>query len=309
MKPYFSVIIPLYNKENFIKNTIKSVLNQSFTDFELIIVNDCSTDRSLNIVSKFIDERLKIFSKKNEGVAIARNFGIENSKGDFICFLDADDIWKVDYLKIMNFYSIKFPELKVFSCAIEIETNTTLFKPNYSIKKTNDYEIVDFFNASNEECVLWTSSIVINKNVFQKIGTFDIKINKGEDTELWIRIGLNYSILFIWEVLSTYKYDLKSISRNSNYYFEDYVFKKYIEEEKRNPALKKYLDLNRFSAAIKCKLNNNLIQFKKLKSEIDLKEISFKKKILLYLPRFILLVLIFFKNKFVEFGLTNSIFK
>ncbi len=307
--PYFSVIIPLYNKENFIENTIKSVLNQSFTDFELLIIDDGSTDKSVEIVKNIIDNRIKLFTKNNEGVAIARNYGIENSTSNFISFLDADDIWNIDFLQTISHYINKYPNQFVFTTAKEIETKNSSFIPTYSIKKTSTCEIVNFFEASNKECVLWTSNVVVHKKVFKQVGVFDTKISKGEDTELWIRIGLHYSIVFIWKVLSTYKYDKKSISRNSNYYFEDYVFKKYIEEEKRNPALKKYLDLNRFSAAIKCKLNNNLIQFKKLKSEIDLKEISFKKKILLNLPRFTLLILIFFKNKFVEFGLTNSVFK
>ena len=307
--PYFSVIIPLYNKQNFIQNTIKSVLNQTFTCFELIIVDDSSTDGSLEIVSKFIDVRIKFFSKKNEGVAVARNYGIEKSIGDYICFLDADDIWKDDFLKTINFYSVKFQELKVFSCAKEIETNNAIFIPNYSIKKTDKFEIVNFFKASHKECVLWTSSVAINRSVFQNVGIFDAKVNKGEDTELWIRIGLNYSILFIWNALTTHIYDENSISRNSNYYFEEYSFNKYSLEEKTNPDLKQYLDLIRFSKAIKSKLNNDFNNYKKTVSEIDLKKLSIKKRILLKLPRIMLKIFVFIKNKFTDLGLTNSIFK
>ena len=111
MKPYFSVIIPLYNKENFIENTIKSVLNQSFTDFELIVVDDCSTDRSLNIVKEIINNKIRIINHDlNSGLSSSRNTGITNSRGNYIAFLDADDLWKETFLEeILNLIN-EFPE-------------------------------------------------------------------------------------------------------------------------------------------------------------------------------------------------------
>lgn len=306
---FFSIVIPLFNKENFIENTIKSVLNQSFTDFELLVVDDGSTDTSSKKVSKFDDKRITLFTKKNEGVAVARNFGIEKSTANYICFLDADDLWNVDFLKTMHFYCTKFPEQFVFSSGKEIETKNTVFKPNYSIPKTAEFELVNFFKASQNECVLWTSSTVIHKKVFEKIGLFDTKISKGEDTELWIRIGLNYQILFIWKALAKHVYDEKSISRNSNYYFDNYTFNKYSELEKTNLDLKKYMDLNRFSAAIKSKLNGENSNFNKLISELSLSNLSLKKKLILKLPSFILLILIALKTKLTNLGLGNSVFK
>lgn len=90
--PKISVIIPLYNKENTIKNTIESVLNQTFTDYEIIVVNDGSTDKSLDIVKGFNDSRIRIIDKDNEGVSKTRNRGIKEAKGVYLCFLDADDI-------------------------------------------------------------------------------------------------------------------------------------------------------------------------------------------------------------------------
>jgi len=309
MKPYFSIIIPLFNKENFIKKTIESVLNQSFTYFELLIIDDGSTDNSLKKVSEFDDERIKLFTKKNEGVAIARNFGIQKAISTYICFLDADDIWNVDFLKTIYQYSIQFPSQEVFSTAKEIETKNTVFKPQYSIKKTSDFEFVNFFQASQKECILWTSSVVIHKKVFEKVGVFDTNISKGEDTEMWIRIGLNYQILFIWKALSIHVYDAKSVSRNSNYYFNNYTFNKYFELEKTNLDLKKFMDSNRFSAAIKSKLKGKNSNFKKLISEISWKHLPLKKKIILKVPRFLLLFLIYLKNNLTNFGLGNSVFK
>ncbi|WP_395057847.1 glycosyltransferase family 2 protein, partial [Flavobacterium sp.] len=277
---FFSIIIPLYNKENHIENTLKSVLNQSFIDFEIIVVNDGSTDNSEQIVFQFNDNRIHYFYKKNEGVSIARNFGIEQAKSNLICFLDADDFWYENFLETMYRYIKKLPEYKVFSSAIEIETSKTIFPAQYSIKRNNDFEIINFFEASEKESVIWTSSTVFHKSVFTKTGMFDPNIKISEDTDLWIRVGLQYQIVFIWKILARYVYDERSISRASNYIFEESSFAKYYEEEKTNKNLKKYLDLNRFSVAIKNKLNDDLINFQKNYEVIDLNNLEFKKRFL-----------------------------
>lgn len=290
--PYFSIVIPVYNKEKFVVKTIESVLSQTFTDYEIIIVNDGSTDQSEAKISVFKDNRIKYYSKKNEGVALARNFGIEKATAEYICFLDADDYWYPTFLETMHRYSSELPEQKVFAAAIEIETKNKTIPAHYSIPSTSDFEIVNFFDASQKECALWTSSVCINKSVFEKVGDFDTNIKHGEDTELWIRIGLQFPIVFIRKILARYVYDDKSISRNSNYYFEQYTFDKYAVEEKKNPALKKYMDLNRFSAVIKCRLNREWRIAIDIESEIDLKNLSFKKRVLLELPPIIVKVLI-----------------
>jgi glycosyltransferase involved in cell wall biosynthesis len=302
--PYFSIVIPVYNKEKFVVKTIESVLSQTFIDYEIIIVNDGSTDQSEAKISTFNDNRIKYYSKKNEGVALARNFGIEKATADYICFLDADDYWYPTFLETMQRYSSELPEQKVFAAAIEIETKNKTISAHYSIPSTSDFEIVNFFDASQKECALWTSSVCIHKSVFEKVGDFDTNIKHGEDTELWIRIGLQFPIVFIRKILARYVYDEKSISRNSNYYFEQYTFDKYAVEEKKNPALKKYMDLIRFSAVIKCKLHGDWKTAQEIYSEIDFKNISYKKRILLELPPIMLKPLIRLKH-----FLGNSVFR
>jgi len=96
----FSVVIPLYNKERSVKNTIESVLNQTFQDFEVIVVNDGSTDNSLEVVKSFNDERIRIINQKNSGVSSARNRGIKEAKYEWIAFLDADDLWEITICKL-----------------------------------------------------------------------------------------------------------------------------------------------------------------------------------------------------------------
>lgn len=97
-----SVIIPVYNSEKFIKETIKTVQNQTYKNYELIVVNDCSTDNSKKIIEEEIkkDNKIKLINlKENSGVAIARNTGIDNAKGKYIAFLDADDLWEKEKLE------------------------------------------------------------------------------------------------------------------------------------------------------------------------------------------------------------------
>ena len=307
--PFFSVIIPLYNKENFIENTLKSVLNQTFVDFEIIIVNDGSTDSSAIKVLQFVDSRIRYYYTENGGVSTARNYGIELAKSNFITFLDADDYWYPSFLEQMFENINRFPEQMVFSSATEIESSNKVFPSKYSIPRTGEFEIVNYFSASLMESVIWTSSAVFHKNVFEKSGVFDPKIKISEDTDLWIRIGLNFSILFTWKILARYVYDSESISRNFNYIMEEGTFLKYRNDEKDNQLLKKFLDLNRFSMAIKSKINGDTIAFKKFKTEIKFENIGLKKQIVLFVPRFILKELIFLKNYLTGIGLGDSVFK
>ncbi|MEK8181048.1 glycosyltransferase family A protein [Flavobacterium buctense] len=306
---YFSIIIPVYNKEKFVFKTLKSILAQTYSDYEIIIVNDGSTDNSETIIQSFKDHRIQYFSKENEGVAVARNYGLAKARGEYICFLDADDFWYPIFLETLYSYCKKLPEQKVLACAIEIETIHKTFPAQYSIEQKSDYEIVNFFDASQKECVLWTSSSVFHHSVFEKAGHFDTQIKKGEDTELWIRIGLQYPIVFIWQILAKYVYDKSSVSRNLTYFFEPYTFEKYAVEEKKNPKLKHYLDLNRFSAVIKCKLGGDYKNAKLIYNEIDLDKIGWKKTILMELPNVVLKSLIGFKNFLAQIGIGKSVFR
>ena len=306
---FFTVIIPLFNKENFIENTLKSVLNQNFMDFEVIIVNDGSTDASEQKVEYFIDPRIRCFSKENEGVSSARNYGINLAKADYITFIDADDYWYPNFLQEMYNNINLYPELKVFSAAIEVETSKKVIPSSYSILKNGDCQIVNYFDASLKETVICSSCAVFHKSIFERTGHFDIKLNSGEDTDLWIRIGLIYPILFSWKILARYVYDDKSLTKNHKTTINSFDFSKYTLQEKTNPSLKKFLDLNRFSFAIKSKIIGDNKRFFLFYEAINLKKISLKKRILLKLPVYLLKPLIDLKTIIANFGLGNSIFK
>jgi len=308
--PFFSVIIPLYNKEKFIKNTIESVLNQEFTDFEIIIVNDGSTDNSLKQLEIFSNDRITIFNQENQGVSVARNFGLEQSKGKYICFLDADDYWYPHFLSQIYKYIKLLPQQKVFTSAFEFEIQNKIIPFVYSMKKTSDYQIVDYFEVSQKKHgVIGTSTSVFDRSIFEKIGVFDVRFRAGEDSDLWIRVGLNFPVVFIWKIAARYVYDPQGITKNRKKITEKTDHSHYVTIEKDIPKLKEFLDRKRFALAIESKLYRNKNDFKKIVNHIDLKNLSCGKKILLYLPVPILILLISIRNKFLtRLGFMRSVF-
>ncbi len=307
--PFFSVIIPLYNKELFIENTLRSVLAQTFGDFEVIVVDDGSTDKSSGKVLGFKDDRIRFMQKNNEGASIARNFGIENATADYITFLDADDYWYPEFLETMKRQMEAFPDDKVFSAAIEIETaNKTIFAAKYSVQDRG-VKVVDFFDASLKECVICTSCAAFHKSIFKETGSFDKSIPSGQDIDLWIRIGLKYNVVFCSKILARYVFDRNSLSKNQSYTHLKLNFSKFEQEEKYNPKLKRYLDLNRFSMAIKSKINGDNKSYQQFRNDIDLKKLGLKKRILLELPGPVLRKLVGFREILVNLGLSNAVFK
>ena len=307
--PFFSVIIPLFNKEKFIEATLKSVLNQTFIDFEILIINDGSTDNSATIIEGFDDPRIRYFLKENAGVSSARNDGIEKAQSNYISFIDADDYWYPDFLEEMFKIIQNYPQQKAFSAAIEIETSKKVIPASYSIVRTNDCEIVNYFTASSKETVICTSCAVFHKSIFEETGNFDITVKSGQDTDLWIRLGMNYPVVFSWKILARYIYDENSLSKNKNYLNKKINFSKFEQQEKTNPRLKKFLDLNRFSLAIKSKLIADDENFNCYYKAIDLKNITFKKRFLLAMPSIILKALIHLKLILANSGVGSSVFK
>lgn len=307
--PFFSVVIPLYNKEAFIGQTLQSVMSQTFSDFEIIIVNDGSTDAGEAKVLSFQDPRIRYSLRENKGVSAARNFGITLAQSQFIAFLDADDYWYPDFLQTMHRNIARFPDQKVFSCAIEIETAKNFVPAEYSIERNHPVEVVDFFKGSFKETILWTSATVVHKSVFDQSGVFDTQMKSGEDTDLWIRIGLDYPIVFDWKIMARYGFDPKSLSRDQSYIVSKINFSKFDQLEPTHPDLKKYLDLNRFALAIKSKLNGDHKAFRQLSQGIDWNNLSHKRKILLRLPGGVLRALLHLNRWLAENGLVNSVFR
>src|SRR6187402_911428 len=147
---FFSVIIPLYNKVNFIESALKSVLGQTFTDFEIIIVEDCSTDNSFEAATKVNDPKIRILRyEKNKGLSASRNTGIQNATATYLCFLDADDAWQPDYLAKIHSLVQEFPEARLFATNYAEQYNEKSVLPALSLEGFEKDGLVSDFFASN----------------------------------------------------------------------------------------------------------------------------------------------------------------
>jgi glycosyltransferase involved in cell wall biosynthesis len=200
-RPFFSVVIPLYNKEAYIADTLKSVLNQSLQDFEVIIVNDGSTDNSLNIVHSFSDNRIKIISTVNGGVSSARNKGISNSQCDYIALLDADDLWEPTYLDEMKELIGRFPGCGFYASAYKvIDYNKEYVEGN----KVPEGIIENYFKTELAYHFTRLSATVVCKAAFQKVRGFPIGMISGEDSYFCSMVAINHPIAFTPKILISY---------------------------------------------------------------------------------------------------------
>src|SRR5690606_17525309 len=293
---FFSVIIPLYNKEKYIQNTIQSVLNQHFNDFEIIVVNDGSTDLSGKKVTEINDSRIHYFETENQGVSEARNYGVKQSKGEFICFLDADDYWYPHFLSEVYKYILKFPEQTVFATALEFEIKNKAVYPSYSIDKSGDYKIVNYFEASLKESALFTSASVFERSVFEVVGYFNPKYKSGQDTDLWVRVGLNFPIVFIKKICVRYIYDAKSLSRSRTKESELAEIYKVVSSRKANPTITLMIDYCRICLDIDCTLNFQTVLFQTFHTLIYPRLLPCKNQLFLHFPSWLLSLLINIKH-------------
>lgn len=306
---FFSVIIPVYNKARFIQNTLTSVLNQQFSDFEVLVIDDGSTDESCSIIQAFEDPRIRLIKQTNQGVSAARNAGIQEAKAPYIAFLDADDLWEPDHLETMHNYCLQFPDESLFNTAKTIDTGHQLIPAHYAITHTADYELVNFFEASRIEPAIWTSSVVIKKSALDRVGNFDTSIKSGQDLDLWIRLGMHFQVVFIWHRTARYTFDADSLSKQTSLTPKKMNFSGYANCEKENPAIKRYLDWNRYSLGIKSKLRGDWAYYHEMKKGIAFENLSIKKRILFVLPACILRVLIKLQPLLIALGLRRTLFK
>jgi len=218
--PYFTVIIPTFNRMPFLKIAVGSVLTQSFRDFELIVIDDGSTDNTREVLDKYLkgvgfkvegvdkDKRdtryairntiIKYFYQKNKGPAAARNSGIKKAKGEFICFLDSDDRFLKDKLTITRKYIDNFPDYKIFHTEELWYRNGAYLSQKKEHKKPSGF----VFKQALKICSISMSTACINKDVFDGTGYFDESFPVCEDYEFWLRTALTFKIKLIPEYLT-----------------------------------------------------------------------------------------------------------
>ena len=195
-----SVVIPLYNKEKQIAHTLQSVFNQTFQDFEVVIVDDGSTDGSVAEVEKFGDLRIRVVHQQNAGVSAARNRGIDEATGELIAFLDADDEWKPEYLATQYHLYQKYPDCSVYACNYEFRDSEGKVSPTIIRKLPfvgEDGILSNYFEvACCSHPPLWTSAVMVKKQAIQAVGGFPVGIKSGEDLLTWARLAVNGVIAF-----------------------------------------------------------------------------------------------------------------
>jgi glycosyltransferase involved in cell wall biosynthesis len=209
--PTISIITPTYNAEKTIAQTIQSVLEQTYTDFELLIINDGSTDRTLDIISTFEDPRIQVFSYPNAGHSISRNRGLEKASGDYISFLDADDIWVPQKLEAqLKALQMNTSAAFVYSWSNFIaENGDFLRKGHYFRAEGNVYLkllVRNFIeNGSNP---------LIRKQVFTTVGVFNPTLKAAPDWDMWLRIAKEYEFICVPEAQILYRESAQSVSSN-----------------------------------------------------------------------------------------------
>jgi glycosyltransferase involved in cell wall biosynthesis len=195
-KNFISIVIPTYNRASFLKEAIDSVLSQTYRNFELIVVDDGSTDDTPKLLSSY-GEKIKVIKKANKGPSAARNRGIKAAKGGWIAFLDSDDVWKPGKLEKQVRFIKDNPEVKI------CQTEEVWIRNGKRVNPRKKHEMHSgwIYEQCLPLCIVSPSSVMIHRDVFEKVGLFDETMLACEDYDLWLRIAPHYPICLVREKL------------------------------------------------------------------------------------------------------------
>ncbi|CAB50071.1 glycosyltransferase family 2 protein [Pyrococcus abyssi] len=228
-RPIVSVIIPTYNRANLLRRAIASVLNQKFKDFELIVVDDASTDNTPEVVESIEDGRIRyIRLKKNSGGPIARNIGIKKAKGRFIALLDDDDEWLPHRLEVQvrKFENLGKEFGVVYGGFYYVSQDGRI------LGKRLPKHRGDIYSHLLKENFIGSPTLLIRRECFKKAGLFDPRLSSSQDWDMWLRIARYYKFDYVDEIIAKYYVHGKQISFN---------MKKYIPGRER--LIRKHLDI------------------------------------------------------------------
>lgn len=215
-----SVIIPLYNKRKSVARTLASVRAQTFTDYEVVVVDDGSTDGSADVVRSLADERVRLITQSNSGVSAARNKGISEARGELIAFLDADDVWKPRYLEMQMELVANYPQCDVYAVNYEMCDAESIVTP--LILKRLPFqaihgELTNYFEvASHSHPPLCSISVMVRRTAILSIGGFPVGVSSGEDLLTWARLAVQFRIAYSKEVMAVYFTDDVGLSSPPN---------------------------------------------------------------------------------------------
>lgn len=195
-KNFISVVIPTYNRVTFLKDAIDSVFAQTFQSFELIVVDDGSTDDMSGLLLSY-GSKIKVIKKANKGPSAARNRGVKAAKGEWIAFLDSDDVWKPDKLEKQVQFIKDNPDIKI------CQTEEIWIRNGKRVNPRKKHEMHSgwIYEQCLPLCIVSPSSVMIHKDVFEKVGLFDETMLACEDYDLWLRIAPYFPICLVREKL------------------------------------------------------------------------------------------------------------
>ncbi len=208
----FSIIIPYYKKRNYIERCIDSVLNQTFKDFEIIVVDDGSLDNISVLCSKKYGDKVKLLTQENQGVSSARNTGIAHATNDYIAFLDADDYWHQEYLMTV-YKTINITDSDLISTGF---TNNVLELQKGKVNLVfNEMSEDEYLLKSTYSAIINSSAVIVKKDIYNKTSGFDVGLKRGEDIEMWLRL-VKHSERFIKieNILSFYDLNIEGQATN-----------------------------------------------------------------------------------------------
>lgn len=235
-----SIVIPLFNKKDCVRKTMDSVLAQSFKDFEVIVVDDGSIDGSAEVVSSIPDDRIRLITKVNGGPSSARNRGIEEAQGNFVSFIDADDVWAPDHLESLVQLISDFPDAAVYGMNYGFIQDKVIVQPDtdsYRGYLNGGWDCFPFF--------FWTSSTCCRKSVLNKVGRFDERMMYGEDCDLWFRLLLEGRGAIDTRITAYYNKDAEDSLTRHNMPLEKHIpffIDKYSDARKANDCFRRFFD-------------------------------------------------------------------
>jgi len=242
INPLVSIVLPTYNRAQILPRAIKSILGQTYQNFELIVVDDCSTDNTVEVMGQFKDPRIiYVQLSRKAGAARSRNEGIQRSQGEFIAFEDSDDEWVPDKLEKQMDVFKNAPKTTgvVYSAVWRIWGKRKEYFPPLAKIEKRGVNLHDLLLAGN----FITIQAVVRQECFKKVGLFDEKLPRFQDWDLWLRISRHYNFEFIDEPLAIINELPDAISRDKNKFIValEYLIQKYAGElEKRKKLLARY---------------------------------------------------------------------
>ena len=314
-----SVVIPLYNKERSIVPTIESVLSQTYKDWELIVVDDGSTDRSADVVRDFIhvnDEmsradalneplslnngKIRLMHKENGGVCSARNKGIQEAKGEYIALLDGDDLWDKEYLAEQVKMISDFPKAAMWGINFaEINKGKLVRSLRTALPDGYRGYVENYFQMNGRISDLFcSSSVIIRKEVFNKLGMFDERIKYAEDTDMWWRIIATCPVAFYDRYMVFYQWDAENRAlcreQRLRYFLPFYIDKYQTPLYQSNKVF--YCKANRWAASqIRSYYfstnDEDRLEAREAVKKIDYTEVPFKYRLLYKWPYKIAIIL------------------